>query len=100
MYDYLIVGSALYGSIFDREATNESYKCLVIDKRNNVGGNISINSRRSNGENWWAEKRDYRWTEESGKTGYFSCGQRYLEKLIKGYIEKQWGRDCKAMSVS
>ena len=40
MYDYLIVGSGLYGSIFAREATNKGYKCLVIDKRDNVGGNI------------------------------------------------------------
>lgn len=40
MYDYIIVGSGLYGSIFAREATNKGYKCLVIDKRDNVGGNI------------------------------------------------------------
>ena len=40
MFDYLIVGSGLYGSIFAREATNKGYKCLVIDKRDNVGGNI------------------------------------------------------------
>lgn len=40
MYDYLIVGSGLYGSIFAREATDKGYKVLVIDKRENVGGNI------------------------------------------------------------
>ena len=40
MHDYLVVGSGLYGSIFAREATNKGYKCLVIDKRDNVGGNI------------------------------------------------------------
>lgn len=39
-YDYLIVGSGLYGSIFAREATNKGNKCLVIDKRGNIGGNI------------------------------------------------------------
>ena len=33
MYDYLIVGSGLYGSIFAREATKKGYKVLVIDKR-------------------------------------------------------------------
>ena len=37
MYDYLIVGSGLYGSIFAREATNKGYKCLVIDKREDIG---------------------------------------------------------------
>lgn len=40
MYDYLVVASGLYEFIFAREATNKGYKCLVIDKRDNVGGNI------------------------------------------------------------
>ena len=39
-FDYLIVGAGLYGSIFAREATNNGYKCLVIDKRPNIAGNI------------------------------------------------------------
>jgi UDP-galactopyranose mutase len=38
-YDYLIIGSGLFGSIFAREATNNGFKCLVIDKRNHIGGN-------------------------------------------------------------
>ena len=42
MYDYIIVGSGLYGSIFAREVTNKEYKCIVIDKRYNVGRNINI----------------------------------------------------------
>lgn len=40
MYDYLIVGSGLFGSIFAYEATKRGKKCLVIDKRNHIGGNI------------------------------------------------------------
>ena len=39
-YDYLIVGSGLFGSIFAYEATKRNKKCLVIDKRPHVGGNI------------------------------------------------------------
>ena len=39
-YDYLIVGSGLFGSIFAHEATKKGKKCLVIDKRNHIGGNI------------------------------------------------------------
>jgi UDP-galactopyranose mutase len=39
-YDYLIVGSGLYGSVFAYEATKKGRKCLVIDKRNHLGGNI------------------------------------------------------------
>ena len=39
-YDYLIVGSGLFGSIFAYEANKRGKKCLVIDKRDHVGGNI------------------------------------------------------------
>lgn len=40
MYDYLIVGAGLFGSIFAYEANRRGKKCLVIDKRNHIGGNI------------------------------------------------------------
>ena len=39
-YDYLVVGSGLFGSIFAYEANKRGKKCLVIDKRNHIGGNI------------------------------------------------------------
>lgn len=39
-YDYLIVGSGLFGATFARLATNKGKKCLVIDKRSHLGGNI------------------------------------------------------------
>ena len=40
MYDYLIVGSGLYGSICAFELNKKGYKCLVIDKRSHIAGNI------------------------------------------------------------
>lgn len=40
MYDYLIVGAGLYGAVFAREMTDKGYKCLVIDKRNHIAGNV------------------------------------------------------------
>nr|MCR5516500.1 UDP-galactopyranose mutase [Lachnospira sp.] len=40
MYDYIIVGSGLYGATFARELTNAGKKVLVIDKRGNIAGNI------------------------------------------------------------
>ena len=40
MYDYLIVGSGLFGAVFAREATDHGKKCLVIERRNHIGGNI------------------------------------------------------------
>lgn len=38
-YDYLIVGSGLFGAISAYELTKKGYKCLVIEKRNHIGGN-------------------------------------------------------------
>ena len=39
-YDYLIVGSGLYGAVFAYEMKKRGKKCLVIDKRKHIGGNI------------------------------------------------------------
>ena len=44
IYDYLIVGSGLFGSIFAYEANKLGKKCLVIDKRSHIGGNIYCES--------------------------------------------------------
>ena len=39
-YDYLVVGSGLYGAIFAHEAKKAGKSVLVIDKRPNIAGNI------------------------------------------------------------
>lgn len=39
-YDFLIVGAGLYGAVFAYEATKRGKKCLVIDKRDHIGGNV------------------------------------------------------------
>ena len=39
-YDYLIVGSGLFGSIFAYEAKKRGKNCLIVEKRNHIGGNI------------------------------------------------------------
>lgn len=160
MYDYLIVGSGLYGSIYAREATNKGYKCLVIDKRDNIGGNIytekveGINVHKygahifhTNNQKVWdyinqfatfnrftnspvanykgelyslpfnmytfnkmwgvvtpeeaAAKIEEQKKEVLGEPKNLEeqaislVGRDIYEKLIKGYTEKQWGRDCK-----
>ena len=162
MYDYLIVGSGLYGSIFAREATNKGYKCLVIDKRDNIGGNVytekvegidvhkygahifhtnnkivwdyinqfAIFNRFTNspianykGELYslpfnmytfntmWGvltpeeailkideQKKEIKGSPQNLEEQAISLvGRDIYEKLIKGYTEKQWGRDCKAL---
>lgn len=40
MYDYLIVGAGLFGSVFAQTATEKGKRCLVIDKRPHTGGNV------------------------------------------------------------
>ncbi|MFI3297383.1 MAG: UDP-galactopyranose mutase [bacterium] len=40
MYDYLIVGAGLYGSVFAHQATQNGKSCLVIDRRSHLGGNL------------------------------------------------------------
>lgn len=39
-YDYLIVGAGLTGSVVARELTDAGKRCLVVDKRSHVGGNV------------------------------------------------------------
>ena len=40
MYDYIIVGSGLYGAIFAHEAMKAGKSCLVVERRSHIGGNI------------------------------------------------------------
>lgn len=161
-YDYLIVGAGLFGSTFAYEMSKKGYKCLVIDRRNHIGGNIyceninGINVHKygahifhtSNKEIWnyvnqfcefnnyvnspianykgelynlpfnmntftklWndvvtpedaARKIELQKAELNGKEpsnleeqAISLVGRDIYEKLIKGYTEKQWGRDCK-----
>lgn len=39
-YDYLVVGSGLFGAVFAQQAKERGKKVLVIDKRNNIAGNV------------------------------------------------------------
>lgn len=39
-YDYLIVGAGLFGSVFARQMTDAGKRCLVIDRRDHIGGNV------------------------------------------------------------
>ena len=40
IYDFLIVGAGLYGSVMAHELNKAGYKVLIVDKRNHVGGNV------------------------------------------------------------
>lgn len=163
MYDYLIVGSGLYGAMFAYEAKKRGKKCIVIDKRSHIGGNIycenieGINVHKygahifhtSDKKIWdyitsFAEFNNYinspvavykdelynlpfnmntfskLWgiktpaeaqkiiadqiadlgiTEPQNleEQALSLVGKDVYEKLVKGYTEKQWGRDCKEL---
>ena len=162
-YDYLIVGAGPFGAVFAHEATKRGKRCLVIDKRNHVGGNMycekveDINVHKygahifhtSNKEVWdyvnqfctfnnyinspianykgeiynlpfnmntfnrlWgvvtpaeAKAKIDEQIKESGITepknleeqAISLVGKDIYEKLIKGYTEKQWGRQCREL---
>ena len=40
MMDVLVVGSGLFGAVFAREMTDRGYSCLVLEKRDHLGGNV------------------------------------------------------------
>lgn len=164
-YDYLIVGSGLFGAVFAYMALQRQKKCLVVEKRDHIGGNIFtqeidgimvhsygahifrtsdkkvwdfmqqftrfnnfVNSPIANykGElynlpfnmNTFSKMWGIIYPKEAEKiiaqqqgevTGtprnleeqaIHLVGRDVYEKLIKGYTEKQWGRDCKELPVS
>ena len=39
-YDYLIVGSGLFGSVFAHEARERGRSCIVLERRDHIGGNV------------------------------------------------------------
>ena len=161
-YDYLIVGAGLFGSTFAYEMSKRGFKCLVIDRRYHIGGNVycenvnGINVHKygahifhtSNKDTWnyvnqfcefnnfvnspianykgelynlpfnmntftklWKDvitptdalkKILMQRAELEGKEpsnleeqAISLVGRDIYEKLIKGYTEKQWGRNCK-----
>ncbi len=161
MYDYLIVGAGLYGAVFAQELTKAGKKCLVIDRRDHIAGNIYTECisgiqvhkygahifHTSDKEIWdyvnqFAEFNHYinspvavykdelynlpfnmntfskMWgirtpaeakakiaeqvaqlniTEPKNleEQALSLVGTDVYTKLVKGYTEKQWGRDCK-----
>jgi UDP-galactopyranose mutase len=45
MYDYVIIGSGFFGAICAYELNKAGYKCLVLEKRNHIGGNCYTDNR-------------------------------------------------------
>ncbi|MCC8082463.1 MAG: UDP-galactopyranose mutase [Lachnospiraceae bacterium] len=160
-YDYLVVGAGLFGAVFAREMTKAGKRCLVIDKRDHIGGNIytedvdgiqvhkyGAHIFHTNDEKIWkyvnrmakfnhyinspvaihkdeiynlpfnmntfsrlwglkkpqevkdkiaSQIADLHITEPKNleEQALSLVGTDVYEKLIKGYTQKQWGRECK-----
>lgn len=52
-YDYLIVGSGLFGATFARLATDRGKRCLVVDKRPHLGGNVHCEEMHGIQVHWY-----------------------------------------------
>lgn len=161
-YDYLIVGSGLYGSIFAHEAKSKGKSVLVVDKRPNIAGNVYTEKQEGINVHMYGahifhtnDKRVWNYITQFAEFNRFTnspvanykgelysmpfnmytfnkmwgvvtpeeaaakieeqkkeitgepknleeqaislVGRDIYEKLVKGYTEKQWGRDCKEL---
>ncbi len=162
MYDYLVVGAGLYGTVFAQQAKAMGKHVLVIDKRSHIAGNVytekidGINFHKygahifhTNNKRVWDyvnqfaefnrftnspvanykgelyslpfnmytfnkmwgvvtpeeavvkienQRSEIKWEPRNLEEQAISLvGRDIYEKLIKGYTEKQWGRDCKEL---
>ena len=158
-YDYLIVGSGLYGAIFAHEAKAKGKSVLVVDKRPNIAGNVYTKKQEGINVHMYGahifhtnDKRVWNYITQFAEFNRFTnspvanykgelysmpfnmytfnkmwgvvtpeeaaakieeqkkeitgepknleeqaislVGRDIYEKLVKGYTEKQWGRDC------
>lgn len=162
-YDYLVVGAGLFGAVFAHEMTKKGKKCLVIDKRDHIAGNIYTKSLNDINVHWYgahifhtSNKATWDYVNQFADFNQFVnspvavykdelynmpfnmntfsklwgiktpaeakakieeqkaalnitepqnleeqalslVGTDVYTKLVKGYTEKQWGRDCKEL---
>lgn len=161
-YDYIVVGSGLYGAIFAHEAKAKGKSVLVVDKRPNIAGNVYTEKQEGINVHMYGahifhtnDKRVWNYITQFAEFNCFTnspvanykgelysmpfnmytfnkmwgvvtpeeaaakieeqkkeitgepknleeqaislVGRDIYEKLVKGYTEKQWGRDCKEL---
>jgi UDP-galactopyranose mutase len=86
MYDYLIVGSGLFGSVFAHEAHKKGKKCLVIDKRAHAGGNVYCENIAGINVHWYGAHIFH--TNDKGIWDYvnqFAVFNRYTNSPVANY---------------
>ena len=85
-YDYLIVGAGLYGAVFAHEAKKAGKRCLVIDKRAHIAGNIYTEEVEGINVNQFAEFNRY---TNSPVANYH--GEIYNLPFNMNTFNKMWG---------
>ena len=108
MYDYLLVGAGLFNATLASliKKNNKNAKVLVLEKRNHIAGNIYTKNIEgidvhiygahifhTSDKTVWQYVNNF--AEFNRYTNSPIAYYDIYEKLIKGYTEKQWGRDCK-----
>lgn len=162
-YDYLIVGAGLFGAVFACEMNKKGKKCLVIDRRDHIAGNIYTKKWNDIDVHWYgahifhtSNQQVWDYVNQYAEFNHFVnspvaiyrdelynlpfnmntfsklwnvktpaeakekiqeqiadlqiaepknleeqalslVGKDVYTKLIKGYTEKQWGRDCREL---
>ena len=85
-YDYLIVGAGLFGAVFAYKARQQGKKCLVIDRRPHLGGNIYCEKIEGiNVHKYGATHLPYL---QQGSVGFrqFHCGVQPIHQLSRGQL--------------
>jgi len=52
-FDFVIVGSGLFGAVFAREMTNAGKKCIILEKRDHIGGNLFCKNIEGINVHWY-----------------------------------------------
>ena len=93
-YDYLIVGAGLYGAVFAYEASKKGKKCLVIDRRNHIGGNIYCENIND------IKEGDYVVHRIHGVGKYLGLNQMEIDGEYKDYLTIEYANNDKLHIVA
>src|SRR5687767_2677033 len=86
MYDYLVVGAGLFGSVFAHEAKKRGHRCLVIDKRSHLGGNVYCQEREGINVHYYGAHIFH--TNDEGLWNYvnrFASFNNYINSPVANY---------------
>lgn len=85
-YDFLIVGAGLYGSVFAHQATQQGKRCLVVERRNHIGGNCYTKTINGINVHWYGAHIFHTSNEEVWKfVNQFARFNNYVNSPIANF---------------